>query len=1145
MSFEEILEQALAILQRRGRVSYRALQRQFGLDDAYFEDVKTELLYAYPQVVDDQGRGLVWTGDTASTQAHILPALQDAPQPATSEVSLPQTESPPAAPYIPDAERRQLTVLFCDLVDSTRLAGQLDPEDLREVLRAYQATCAEVIQRLDGHIAQYLGDGLLVYFGYPQAHEDDAQRAVRVGLGIVEAMGALNSRLAQRKGVRLAARVGVHTGLVVVGEVGEGGRQEQLALGETPNIAARLQSFAGPDTVVISGATARLVQGYFTVHDLGVQAFRGVATPLQVYRVLGVSGARSRLDVAGPQGLTPLVGRDVELGLLREHWVQAKAGMGQVILLSGEAGIGKSRLVQALKAHVAGEPHFYYECRCSPYYQHSALYPVIDYFQRLLQLHADATPDARLRRLEDILAPYVASLPEVVPLFASLLSIPLSDRYAPLPLSPERQKQKTLEALLAVLLALAAQQPVLFIMEDLHWIDASTLEWLGLLLQQVPTVRLFVVLIFRPGFQVPWPQCTQLTPLTLSRLTHSQTEAIVEWVAGGKALPAEVLQQVVAKTDGVPLFVEELIKMVLESDLLQEHENRYELTGSLPPLAIPATLHDSLMARLDRLSTVREVAQLSATLGRAFPYALLRAISPLDEEVLQQALVRLVEAEILYQRGLPPQTTYIFKHALIQDAAYQSLLKSRRQQVHQRIAEVLVEQFPEIAATQPELLAHHYTEAGLLESAIVYWQQAGRRAIEGSAHVEALGHLSQGMTLLQTLPSTPARTQHALTLQLTLAATLMKTRGYGALEVEHAYARARELCRQVGESPQMVRVLFGLWAFYMVRAQFHAARELGEQLLQLAEHQRDPALLMIAHHVAGTTLLFLGEFTPAREHFAHSIALDDSQAHRTLLLSATTVPRVANLFYTGVALWFLGYPDQALSHTQEALSRAQELSHPFSLTAARVFAAIVRQLRREEGAVQEQSEAAMALAVEQEFTFWSAQGTILRGWALAEQGYEAGIAQMEQGLATHRTMGAELVQPYYLAMLAETYGKTGQIEAGVRVVAEALTKTDTHGERWWEAELYRLQGEFLLRVTCGIQHATEAEACFRQALDIAHRQHAKSWELRAAMSLSRLWQRQGKHDDARQLLTEIYSWFTEGFDTADLQEARALLEVLW
>jgi class 3 adenylate cyclase len=570
---------------------------------------------------------------------------------------------PPPGHGPPEAERRQLTVLFCDLVDSTPLSAQLDPEELREVVRAYQATCAEVIQRFDGHIAQYLGDGLLVYFGYPQAHEDDAQRAVRSGLGLVEAVGRLKAALQQDRGIRLAVRVGIHTGLVVVGEIGGRGRRERLALGETPNLAARIQGLAEPDTVVISAATQRLVEGYVECRDLGPHALKGFATPVHAYHVLGESPAQSRLDVAAARGLTPLVGREQEAALLLERWAQVKDGMGQVVLLSGEAGIGKSRLVQVLKEYVVGRPHVRWECRCSPYYQHSALYPVIDVMQWTLQFERDDTPDQKLSKLEGALGQYGVALPEVVPLLASLLSLPLPHRYPPLTLSPQRQRQKTQEAVLTVLLALASQQPLLLIVEDLHWIDPSTLELLSLLIDQVPTARMFALLTCRPEFRSPWPLRSHLTQLMLSRLPRSQVEVMVDHVAGGKALPPEVHQQVVAKTDGVPLFVEELTKMVLESGLLREREDHYELTGPLPPLAIPATLHDSLMARLDRLATVKEVAQLGAILGRAFPYELLQAVSPLDEGPLQHALERLVEAELLYQRGVPPQATYLFKHA--------------------------------------------------------------------------------------------------------------------------------------------------------------------------------------------------------------------------------------------------------------------------------------------------------------------------------------------------------------------------------------------------------------------------------------------------------------------------------------------------
>ena len=810
MDFYAVLERVLALLQQHKRVTYRALQRQFDLDEAYLEDLKAEIIEARQLAVDEGGRVLVWTEAAGMAPVSVLPLPQVAPQPSTPADSPPHDAPSPTLSGTSEAERRQLTVLFCDLVDSTTLARQLDPEDYREVVRAYQATCAAVIQRFDGYIAQYLGDGLLVYFGYPQAHEDDAQRAVRTGLEILDALAALQARLAADKGIRLAVRLGIHTGLVVVGAVGTGGRQEALALGDTPNVAARLQSLAAPDTVVVSDATWRLVQGYFAGHDLGPQTLKGVETPVQVYRVLGTSGAQSRLDVVSPRGLTPLVGREAEMALLRERWAQARDGLGQVVLLSGEAGIGKSRLVQVLHEHVTAEPHTRLEWRCSPYAQQSPLHPVIAHLHRLLRWRPDDTPAEKLGVLEETLAASGLALPEVVPLIATLLSLPLPERYPPLTLTPQRQRQKTLDALLVWLLTEATRQPVLLIVEDLHWIDPSTLEFLTLLIDQGPTARLLTLLTCRPEFQTPWGFRAHLTPLTLSRLPRPQATQMTVRVTGGKALPSEVVEQIVTKTDGVPLFVEELTKMVLESGLLREGEERYELTGPLPPLAIPATLHDSLMARLDRLATVKDVAQLGATIGRTFAYELLQAVSPLDGVTLQHGLRQLVEAELVYQRGVPPQATYTFKHALIQDAAYQSLLRSTRQQYHQRLAQVLVERFSETVETQPELLAHHYTEAGLSAQAIPYWQRAGQRALQRSAYAEAIGHLTTGLEVLQTLPDTPERAQHELALHVALGGALIGTKSYSAPEVEHSFARARALCQQLGETPEFFHILYGL-----------------------------------------------------------------------------------------------------------------------------------------------------------------------------------------------------------------------------------------------------------------------------------------------------------------------------------------------
>ena len=1158
MTFDELLAQVLDLLQREGRMSYRALKRRFHLDDDDLEDLKDEIIAAKQLAIDEQGKVLVWTGDPVVPRSTARLAQTETP-PDTLSSQAAQTAPALAAPHAPEAERRQLTVLFCDLVDSTPLARQLDPEDLREVVRAYQATAAEVIQRFAGHIAQYLGDGLLVYFGYPQAHEDDALRAIHTGLRMVEAIGSLNTALVRDKGVRLAVRVGIHTGLVVVGEMGGGGRHERLALGETPNVAARLQGLAAPDTVVISAATQQLVQGLFTCQGLGAPTLKGLDQPLAVYHVLGVNEAQSRFEVAITTGLPSLVGREEEVGLLRRRWEQAREGHGQVVLLSGEAGIGKSRLVWELQEDVEREGATRLGFRCSPYAQQSALYPMIEHVQRVLQWRRDEPPEAKLDKLERMLQRYRLPLQEAVPLLAALLSLPHPEHYPPLHLSPERQKQKTQEALIAWLVEEAEQQPVLAVWEDLHWADPSTLEWLGLFLGQAPTVHMLTLLTCRPEFHPPWAPRTHLSQLTLRHLTGPQVEAMVRQVAQGKTVPAEVVRQIVAKTDGVPLFVEEITKTVLESGWLRQAAGGYELTGPLPPLAIPATLHDALMARLDRLSAAKTVAQLGATLGRTFSYEVLQAVSPLDEATLQRRLRQLVEAELVYQHGVPPQATYLFKHALIQNAAYQSLLRTTRQQYHQRIAQVLAERFPETTATQPELLAHHYTEAGLIAQAVPYWQCAGQQAIEHSAHVEAISHLTRGLELLKALPDTPERTQQELVLHLTLGAPLNATKGPAAPEVEQAYARARELSQQVGETPQLFPGLYGLWRFSLVRAELQTARELGEQLLRLAQSVQDSTFLLEAHQALGVTLFFLGEFAPARLHLEQGITLYNPQQHRSLAFRFGEDIGVVCLSHTALALWCLGYPAQALERIDEALTLGLELSHPHTMTFAHNFAAALHQLRLEVEAVQEQAEAGLALAREHGFPLWLAWGTMLRGWALAEQTQgEEGLVQMRAGLDAWRATGAELLRPYFLALLIEAYWKVGQVEEGLAVLAEPLAVMHKSGERLWEAELQRLQGELLLQSSVQgleagvfgahpalrIPHAEEAEAAFRQALTMARRQQAKSLELRAALSLSRLWQRQGKHAEALELLAEVYGWFTEGFDTADLQEAKALLEQL-
>ena len=1054
MDFVAVVDQAIALLRQRGRLTYRTLQLQFQLDAAHLEALTDELIKGQRLATDEDGAVLVWTGDPATPVSPASPASVPAP--------------PPAASVPPEAERRQLTVLFCDLVGSTALSAQLDPEDLRAVVRAYQDTCAKVIARFEGHIAQYLGDGLLVYFGYPLAHEDDAQRAVRAGLGMLEALGPLNTCLAQERGVQVAVRLGIHTGLVVVGEVGSGTRQEQLALGETPNLAARLQGIGAPNTLVISAATFQLLGGFFACQPLGTPLLKGLAQPLAVYRVLYESMARSRLEAAESTGLTPLVGREQEVGLLLERWAQVKDGLGQVVLLSGEAGIGKSRLVQVLTDQVASEPQAWLTpCQCSPYHHNSALYPLIELLERVtLRFEREESPQHKLNKLEGFLVQYGLPLAETVPLLAALLSLPLTETYTPLTVSSEQQKQQTLHVLLTVLVRIAAQQPVLFVMEDLHWVDPTTLELLSLLVDQGPTARILALLTFRPDFSPPWTGRAHLTQMTLPRLPRRQAAEMTDQVAHGKALPPEVVEQIVAKTDGVPLFVEELTKMVLESGLLQEHDERYALTGPLHPLAIPATLHDSLMARLDRLGAVKSLAQLGATLGREFAYALLRAVAPWDEDTMQRGLHQLVAAEFLYQRGVPPQATYTFKHALIQDVAYQSLLRSTRQQHHQRIAQTLEAQFPATVATQPELVAQHYTVAGCAEQAIPFWQRAGHHASDRSANLEAISHVTTGIELLTTLPETPARTQQALTLHIALGAALQRAKGHAAPEVEHVYTQARALCQQIGETPELVQVLFGLWRFYVVRSQLHKARELGDTLLRLAHQAHDPALAVAAHYARGFTWFNLGVFPAARFHLEAGIARYTPDQHHAPVFRIGQDLGVACQGNAARTLWVLGYPEQALARLHEALGLAQALSHPYSLAWLRCQACWVYQSCRDVPAVHEQAEATVALATEHGFPLWAAGGTIARGWALALQDQvEAGMAQICQGITAWRATGAALSVPYLYTLLAEVAAHLGHMDDGLQALAEASTLVEQHEERYWEAEVCRLRGVLLLRQT--------------------------------------------------------------------------------
>jgi predicted ATPase len=915
-----------------------------------------------------------------------------------------------------------------------------------------------------------------------------------------------------------------------------------LALGEVPNIAARIQGLAEPDTVVISADTHRLIQGYFDCETLGEHQLRGVAQPMAVYRVVQDTGVQSRLDVASQRGLTPLVGREQEVGLLLERWERAREGQGQVVLLSGEAGIGKSRLVQVLTDHVANEPHIRWECRSLPYFTNSVLYPIIDLIQRTLQWQQDDRADTKLGSLEQGLSQYRLPMEESVPLFASLLSLSVpEDRYAPLALSPLRQRQKTLEAIVAIMLELAERQPVLLILEDLHWTDPTTLELFDLLIDQTPAASIYLLLTCRPEYQPHWSHRSHVTEVTINRLSREQITHMAERVADAKRLPDDIVQQLVDKTDGVPLYVEEMTKSVLESGVLKETDGCYELTAPLSSLAIPATLQDSLMSRLDRLVTAKTVAQYASVIGRQFSYELLQVMSELEEATLQRELGRLVDAELLYQQGLPPQATYMFKHALIQDIAYQSLLRSTRQGYHQRIAEVLTEQFADTAQTHPELLAHHYTQAGRNEQAIDYWQRAGRYASERSAYREAQSHLKTGLYLLQSLPETLKRHQQELLLQTALGEVLLVLKGQAAPDVEVAYTRACTLCQILGDTQDVFPVLFGLWRFYVVRPNLSLARQLGADLLGLAKRWDDTPRYVMAHYALGFTCFFLGDLRLSHSHLEAGVTCDNPPQRHSSLLRAAHYPGVPCRAYTGIALCCRGYPDQALVRAHDALALATALAHPFSRGHALVLASMICQFRRKAQEVYDHAEAAVSLSIEQGFPLWLAIATTLRGYALtACDQREAGLAQMRQGLSAWRATGAEVLVPYILALLAEGYEQMGHMEEGLIVLREALSVVDKTGERWYEAELHRLKGHLLLQKSS--DNATEAAWCFQQAMAIAQNQSAKSWELRAATSLARLWQRQGKGQAAYDLLAPVYGWFKEGFDTADLMDAKALLD---
>jgi class 3 adenylate cyclase/predicted ATPase len=1079
---------------------------------------------ALPQPCPACGASNAWEarfcGDCGAPLLRAVPA----PNPAVATTVRPA----------PAAERRQLTVMFVDLVGSTALSARLDPEDMREIVGAYQRCCTDVITRAGGFVAKYMGDGVLAYFGYPEAHEDDAERAVGAGLALVEAVRKLKTAAS----APLQARVGIATGLVVVGDlIGAGAAQEQAVVGETPNLAARLQTIAEPDTVVIAESTRKLLGNFFELQDLGAKDLKGIAGRVQAWAALRGRTVESRFDALHTTGLPPLVGREEEVELLLRRWSRAKTGEGQLVLLSGEAGIGKSRLTAAVLERLATEPHTRLRYFCSPQHTDSALYSIIGQMERAAGLSHEDKPQAKLDKLDAMLAQTSTSVQDAA-LFAEMLSLPNDGRYPALDLNPEQRRQRTLEALMSQLAALERQNPVLMIFEDAHWVDPTSLEVLGRAVVRITNLRVLLIVTFRPEFNPPWVGQSHVTSLTLSRLGAREAAAIITRLVENKELPADVTGEILERTDGIPLFVEEMTKAVLEAE--SERAAR-RTAATVPSLSqtVPASLHASLMARLDRLGPAKEVAQIGAAIGREFSHALLASVALQTEAELEFALDRLIQAGLLFRQGLPPHANYLFKHALVQDVAYGTLLRGRRHNLHASIASVLERQFSDVCESQPEVLALHYARAGLPEQAINYWQRAGDRAAKRSANQEAVAHFRNAIGLLETLPDSAAHADQELQLLIALGPALMTTRSSAAPEIGRVYARARELAGDAQRVADLFPTVWGASLVAFTAGDLATAGRLVDELIGMANTSGDSALKLQAHHAAWANFLVTGPLATARHHIACGLALYRRDTHGAQALQyGGHDPGVCAYVCDALITAAMGYPDQALRQVHEGVGLARELDHGPSLAQALWFTAELHQIRREPQKVQDSVGAVLPLLVRHGSAVGVANATMLRGWARVMQGYiEEGLAVIREGLAAWRATGSKFHVPYRLARAAEAYLVAGETENGLRLIREATEQSE---DRWFAPELHRLKAELLLEAG----RRDEVEECLDQALKAAQEQGARLLELRAAMSFSRLLQAQGRHNEARALLAPIYTWFTEGLDTADLQQARTLLDQL-
>jgi class 3 adenylate cyclase/predicted ATPase len=1125
MTFEDILDEAIGILRKRGRVSYRAFKRQFDLDEDFLSDLKFELIKVQKLAVEEDGEMLVWIGD--SDQGPEMPR-----SPGLISGSRDHNQ------HRDKAERRQLTVMFIDLVGSTALSQIIDPEDLREVLYQYQDLCDKMVSTHQGVVIQHSGDGIVAYFGYPLAHEDDPSHAIMAGLSILKSLVELNKSLTKEKEIVIQARIGIHTGLVVVGATGGKAHSEITAIGEVPNLAARIQNVADPNSIAISEATNKLIEGNFETVPAGEHQLKGYNEPVKLFVVIGKRD-RNLFDLTSPDISNEIIGREWDRANIMERWALAKQFNGQVVLVSGEAGIGKSRLLRAIARDISHEGNPMLTFACSPFHRNTAFQPFIERLQFEIMPGHGTTQEAALDKLEVYLKEQGLTEQHDLVLCASLLSLPLRNVSSELNLSPDRRKVLTMALIVRWLLR--NKSPLLVLIEDLQWADPSTLELLESIITKIPSTPVLLIATFRPEFQPKWNIGSHIIHIIVNRLTRMQAEAMINQVAHN--LPQEVIDDLLSKTDGNPLFIEEVTKLVLASGVVEENNGAYRLKGSLKALSIPNTLQDSLMARLDQLGAAKEVAQIGSTIGREFSYTLIKAICHLEEQVLNDYLDKLIDAQMLFINREIPNSIFTFKHALIQEAAYSSLLKKQRQEFHRRIVDKLEEGFPDLVKSNPELLAHHCNEAGAVEKAVPYWRRAGELAISRSAHAEAINHLKEGLSVLKDLPDSQAHINDEIQFQIALGVPLTALRGYGSIEVEKAYARARILCQKAGKTWQLIPALYGLWRYYLLRAQYTQALELSDQILSLSAQSNDPVHKVVANRASGSTNFYLGELGRSKDHLEAAISSKTTPERRSGALLYDVVDAwVTARSYASLTYWLQGYPDKALEQSLMAIKIAEQLNHPFSKALALSFAGWLYQFRGEKEKTQECAQKGLAIAEENGFAFWVGWGKILEGWTLDKKSNDDGISMMREGLDTWYATGSELGSSYFLFLLGEGLLGNGDLDGAWSCLSKAKKFINETGEAWWRSEMYRLEG--MLYLASAIPDAKKAEKCFRKALKIAANQKARSLELRAATSLAKLSIETKDATKDYAVLKEVVDWFQEGLELPDMKEAQNTLQVL-